>query len=384
MNQQERSRIGDRTDRDPPLYGDDLHRRADDPHRHGEDPQAYYEPLAYRVGPEDHGAALRVILRKRMGLSRRLVTRLKKTERGILVNGRRAWTSDRVSAGDLVEIRMEAETSEDIPPQPLPLSILYEDEDLLVVDKPAGIVVHPTRGHSLNTLANAVAHHWREQGKTHRFRPVHRLDKDTSGVLCIAKNPFAHWHIAEQLRRTEVDKSYLALVAGIVDRERGTVDAPIDRSPDAPDVRIVTPDGYPAVTHFETVERYVRVGGASQAAGEHDGNSGATLLRLRLETGRTHQIRVHMRWIGHPLLGDERYGPEDRTLERLVGIGRQALHAESIGFVHPRTRERVRFGAPLPADMREWLERLRDMQSRTQESRQVPKSKQRRNEVNDP
>jgi 23S rRNA pseudouridine1911/1915/1917 synthase len=308
----------------------------------------YYEPIVYRVKPEDHGKALRVILRKRMGLSRRLVSRLKKTDQGILVNGRSAWTSDEVSAGDIVEVRMPAETSEHILPQPMPVSILHEDSDLLVVDKPPGLVVHPTRGHYVNTLANAVAHYWREQGKSHRFRPVHRLDQDTSGVLCVAKNPFAHWHIAGQMQRNEVDKMYLALVAGIVNEERGTVHAPIGRDPDAPHMRIVTPDGDPSVTHYETVARFEK--------------AGATLLRLRLETGRTHQIRVHMKHIGHPLLGDGMYGPDERSLEQSLGIDRQALHAEQLGFAHPRSGERVRYIAPLPGDMRRWIERLKDFE----------------------
>jgi 23S rRNA pseudouridine1911/1915/1917 synthase len=167
-------------------------------------------------------------------------------------------------------------------------------------------------------------------------------------VLCVAKNPFAHWHIAGQMQRNEVDKMYLALVAGIVNEERGTVHAPIGRDPDAPHMRIVTPDGDPSVTHYETVARFEK--------------AGATLLRLRLETGRTHQIRVHMKHIGHPLLGDGMYGPDERSLEQSLGIDRQALHAEQLGFAHPRSGERVRYIAPLPGDMRRWIERLKDFE----------------------
>lgn len=313
----------------------------------------YYAPLTYIVPPEDDGVLLRTILRRRLNLSRRLVARLKQTERGITVNGERRLANSKVAAGDLVEVRMETELSEDILPQEMLLDILYEDKDLLVLNKPAGIVVHPTKGYYTGTLANGVMYHWQQRGERFRFRPVHRLDQDTSGVLCVAKNPFVHQHIAEQMKANQVEKEYLAIVHGRVETQSGTVEAPIDRNPEAPAYRIVTPAGYPAVTHYRVVKRL----------------KGATLLGIMLETGRTHQIRVHMAYLGHPLLGDSMYGDAeaDRRLwsagnggqaglveGKMDGqwepIRRQALHASRLSLVHPVTKQRMTFHAPLPDD----------------------------------
>jgi 23S rRNA pseudouridine1911/1915/1917 synthase len=280
---------------------------------------------------------LKTILHNRLGLSRKLVSRLKTTERGITLNGERCYTTVKVRGGDLVEVRMEEEESEDILPQDLPLEILYEDDHLLVVNKEAGVIVHPTHGHYVNTVANAVVHYWRESGETHRFRPVHRLDQETSGVLAIAKNPYAHQQISEQMSAHTVTKVYAAVVHGIVAADRGTVDGPIDRDPEQPHVRIVTPDGYPAVTHYETLARFPR----------------HSLVQLRLETGRTHQIRVHMKHIGHPLVGDKMYGPPEGELP--PPFPRQALHALKLGFIHPANRQPIEIEAPLPSDMQELL-----------------------------
>ncbi|MGW9125735.1 RluA family pseudouridine synthase [Paenibacillus chitinolyticus] len=309
----------------------------------------YYSPLTYVVPPDEEGFYLKTILQNRMGLSRKLLSRLKLTEQGITVNGKREYISIKVNGGDVIEIRMQEEESEDILPQDLPLEILYEDEHLLIVNKESGMIVHPTHGHYLNTVANAAVHHWKERGENVRFRPVHRLDQETSGVLAIAKNPYVHQQISEQMIAHSITKEYLAIVHGTVAEDRGTIDAPIDRDPEQPHVRIVTPSGYRAVTHYETVRRY----------------DGITLVRLMLETGRTHQIRVHMKHLGHPLLGDKMYGPEaDFAAGEAPGaddaagpaLARQALHAYRLGFVHPGTRERVEFTAPLPADMQAVLD----------------------------
>lgn len=301
----------------------------------------YYEPLSYRVPPEEDGWILKAILQRRMLISRKLLARLKQTECGIMVNGEREYTSIRVAAGDLVEIRMEQEISEDIMPQDLPIEIVYEDDHLLIVNKPAGMIVHPTHGHYTNTLANAVVYYWNKCGQRHRFRPVHRLDQETSGVLAIAKNPYAHQHISEQMKRNQVDKEYLAVVYG-VPLDSGTIDAPIDRDLTDPHVRVVTPDGYHAVTHYRTVCQ----------------SAGAALVRLRLETGRTHQIRVHMQHIGCPLIGDKLYTRWEYAgvAEKFTDvIARHALHAVKLGFVHPTTGQKMEFVAELPEDMRDLL-----------------------------
>jgi len=299
----------------------------------------YYEPLSYLVTAEEDGVELRAILTRRLQLSRKLLSRLKLTEQGITVNGERKYISVRVKKGDLVEVRMEEEVSEDILPQELPLDILYEDEHLMIVNKPAGQIVHPTHGHYVNTLANGVVYHWQSRGESFRFRPVHRLDRETSGVLAIAKNPYVHQNISEQMKINQVEKHYVALVHGWVEQETGTVDAPIDRDPEVPAYRIVTPDGYPSVTHYRVMERFPE----------------ATLVAVRLETGRTHQIRVHMKHLGHPLVGDAMYGlPEAEGT-----ISRHALHASRLAFRHPVTRERMEFEAPLPEDIVEELSRQR-------------------------
>lgn len=311
----------------------------------------YYEPLTYVVPPHEDGIVLKTILRDRMKLSRKLLSRLKLTAEGITVNGERRYISVRVQAGDVVEIRMEEEQSEDILPQDIPLDILHEDDQLLIVNKAAGMIVHPTHGHYTNTIANGVVHYWLERGEKVRFRPVHRLDRETSGVLAIAKNPYAHQHISAQMQAGTVEKTYMAIVHGALLHDSGTIDAPIDRDPESPHIRIVTPDGYRSVTHYETVERY--------------GNA-ASLVRLRLETGRTHQIRVHMKHIGHPLMGDAMYGIGAEEIDRTEAntaeehsLDRHALHAARLAFAHPGDGAPVSFEAPLPADMAGVIGRLR-------------------------
>ncbi|PZE20371.1 RluA family pseudouridine synthase [Paenibacillus xerothermodurans] len=305
----------------------------------------YYEPLVYTVPEKEDGFYLKTILQNRMNISRKLLSRLKLTEQGITVNGERKYISVRVHAGDVVEVRMLQEESDDILPQPLPLDILYEDEHLLVVNKAAGMIVHPTHGHYVNTLANGVVYYWRQQGKTYRFRPIHRLDQETSGALAIAKNPFVHQQVSEQMQAHQVKKEYIALVHGLLPIDEGTINEPIDRDPGDPHVRIVTPSGYPAVTHYK-VERRFRE---------------ATMVRLWLETGRTHQIRVHMKHIGHPLLGDklyqlEQFVPADSescigAAAAACGLERHALHACTLGFTHPVTKQWIEFNAAMPADL---------------------------------
>ncbi|OXM86677.1 RluA family pseudouridine synthase [Paenibacillus rigui] len=340
----------------------------------------YYEPIIYNVSAEEEGFILKTILQSRMHLSRKLLSRLKLTEQGITVNGERQYISVRVHEGDRIEVRMLQEESDDILPQELPIDILFEDEQLLVVNKAAGMIVHPTHGHYVNTLANGVVHYWQQQGKSYRFRPIHRLDQETSGTLAIAKNPFVHQQVSEQMQAHQVKKEYIALVYGVMKEEEGTVDAPIDRDPEEPHIRIVTEAGYRAVTHYKVERRF------------HE----ATLVRLWLETGRTHQIRVHMLHLGHPLLGDKLYklkplaGDETREASASApvmeqpeagsgaltapdtadsstaaadaraayGMERHALHACTLGFTHPGTKQWMEFEAPLPEDFKRCLEQL--------------------------
>lgn len=321
--------------------------------------ELYYPPISYRVPEIDDGVLLKTVLQKRMGVSRKLLSRLKMTEQGIMLNGIRVYISVKVSAGDLVEIRMEQERSDDILPQPMDLDILYEDEFLLVVNKAPGTIVHPTHGHYTNTLANGVVHYWQEQGLNYRFRAIHRLDQDTSGVLAIAKNPYIHQHISEQMIAGTVDKRYVALVHGVPNPDAGDIDGPIDRDPLEPHRRMVTPNGYSSLTRYKVREPY---------------NGKAALVELKLETGRTHQIRVHMSSISHPLIGDkmyrhplyERESVDDLDKAELAiirldeSINRQALHAESLTFVHPIVSENMTFSAPIPEDMLQLVEHLKE------------------------
>ncbi|MEK5057773.1 MULTISPECIES: RluA family pseudouridine synthase [unclassified Paenibacillus] len=320
----------------------------------------YYEPITYIVEPEDEGMLLKTILQRRLGVSRKLMSKLKLTEQGIQLNGERVYISVKVRSGDLVELRMEKETSTDILPENIPFDILYEDEHLLVVNKQAGIIVHPTHGHYTGTLANGVVYYWAQKGEQVRFRPVHRLDQETSGVLCIAKNPYIHQHISEQMIAGTVDKYYTAVVFGHPVSSEGVVDEPIDRDPSEPHRRIVTADGYAARTIYQVETVY----------------EWASKVRIKLESGRTHQIRVHMKHLGCPLIGDSFYGQAapnwtDTSKERLAlahtWIGRQALHASELTIVHPITGHRIRFTAPLPEDIQRLDQKLKTTMNRNNE-----------------
>jgi 23S rRNA pseudouridine1911/1915/1917 synthase len=299
--------------------------------------------LSHIVPPLQDGWSLRAVLLTGMGLSRKLLTRLKTVEHAILVDGHGRWMHEKMCVGEQIEVRLPVEQSNDILPQPLKLEILHEDEHLLLVNKPAGQIVHPTHGHYINTLANGVVHYWMEQGVRHRFRPIHRLDQDTSGVLAIAKNAYAHQYISEQFQKGQVSKTYIALVHGELSPQQGTIDAPIDRNPDEPHVRMVLTGGAASITHYEVSERL----------------GVATLVRLRPITGRTHQLRVHMKHIGHPIVGDPLYGVTERIDPYCEIIQRQALHANKLTFIHPGLKESVTYEAPLPADMLQLVDAIR-------------------------
>jgi len=262
----------------------------------------------------------------------------------VTVNGGTVKPNHRLAANDLIAAELAEPEAPDVKPEPIPLDIVYEDGDVIVVNKPRGMVVHPAPGHSSGTLVNALLNHCRDlSGINGVRRPgiVHRIDKDTSGLLMAAKNDQAHPPLPGQLQEHSVIRRYTAVVHGEVAHERGTVDAPIGRDPKDRKLFAVTDkNGKPAVTHFTVLERFRQF----------------TLLELSLETGRTHQIRVHMKFIGHPLVGDPLYGPAKHRTRWIRG---QALHAGVLGFRHPRTGEQMLFEAPLPEDMRRLIERMR-------------------------
>jgi 23S rRNA pseudouridine1911/1915/1917 synthase len=270
----------------------------------------------------------------------------------ITVEGASVKPAYRLRSGEAVEGEIPEPEPTVLEPEPIPLRIIYEDEALLVVDKPAGLVVHPAPGHSSGTLVHALLHHCRDLsgiGGVRRPGIVHRLDRGTSGLLVAAKNDRAHRHLSAQFRSHSVEREYLALVRGSPRRERGVIDQPLARHPGDRKRftanRRLTERGArarPAVTHWSVEERLGDV----------------TLLRVRLETGRTHQIRVHLASIGLPVLGDPVYGG-GRAVARALGLDRQALHAGLLGFDHPEGKGRLRFVSPLPNDLIDVLERVR-------------------------
>lgn len=260
------------------------------------------------------------------------------------VNGKPVKSSYKTAAGDTVTFEVPKAVEAEITAQEMPLDILYEDEDVILINKPKGMVVHPAAGHYEGTLVNGLMHHCREQlsGINGVMRPgiVHRIDMDTTGVLIVCKNDLAHNSIAEQLKVHSITRKYYAVVFGSLKDDEGTIHAPIGRHPnDRKKMSINSKNGKDAVTHYKVLERF----------------HGYTLVECRLETGRTHQIRVHMASIGHPLLGDQVYGPAKQPF-RLQG---QTLHAGVLGFLHPRTGEYMEFSAPLPKYFEELLEKLR-------------------------
>lgn len=258
----------------------------------------------------------------------------------ILVNGQGTKTNYKCSANDRIEVSFPEPEELDVLPEEMDLDIYYEDGDVLVVNKPKGMVVHPAPGHASGTLVNGLMAHCKDlSGINGVLRPgiVHRIDKDTSGLLMVAKNDMAHESLVNQLVEKTVTRKYQAIVHGTIPHDYGTVDAPLGRDPKDRQSMTVVDGGKNAVTHFHVIHRY----------------KDFTHVECQLETGRTHQIRVHMKYIGYPLAGDPKYGPR-KTLE----IGGQALHAGVLGFVHPRTGEYMEFEAPLPAYFSELLDKL--------------------------
>lgn len=257
----------------------------------------------------------------------------------VTVNGQPVKPKYKVQAGDKISLVKPEPQSLELTPENIPLDIVYEDDDVIVVNKPQGMVVHPAPGHPDHTLVNALLYHSPLSTINGTFRPgiVHRIDKDTSGLLMVAKNDLAHQSLAEQLRNKTNKREYLALVYGQIKEDEGTIDAPLGRNPQDRKKQAVVKDGRHAVTHFKVVKRY----------------DNFTLVKCILETGRTHQIRVHMKYIGHPLVGDPLYGPR-----KVIGKNGQFLHAALLGFKHPRTGEEMVFEAPLPENFQKMLDKL--------------------------
>jgi 23S rRNA pseudouridine1911/1915/1917 synthase len=307
--------------------------------------------LSFIVSEGDAGARLDAYLAIKIdGWSRARLQRL--IEAGdVLVNGKQAKASYKVSAGDEVEVELTPAPASNFTPENIPLEIVYEDDHLVVVNKPAGLVVHPAAGVHSGTLANALAYHFQQLSQAGSIRPgiVHRLDKDTSGLLVVAKTESAHEDLSDQFRAREIFKSYIALVYGVVKQESGRIEQPIARDPRNRTRMAIVPGGRGALSLYKTRRSY----------------NSFTLLDVELKTGRTHQIRVHLAWLKHPVVGDELYGGgRDNNVQdvqlraHIRKLKRQFLHAEKLGFRHPQTGEHIQLVAPLPAELSNLLEKL--------------------------
>ncbi len=311
--------------------------------------------LCFTVQAEDKGVRLDQFAATNAELTRSAAARLIE-EGAVRVNGKSVAKNYKVSVGDVVEITLPEPEAAEALPENIPLDIVYEDDDIIVINKPVGMVVHPAAGNPTGTLVNALLYHCGTSlsGVGGVIRPgiVHRIDKDTSGLLVVAKNDEAHLFLSEQLKGHHISRIYTAIAVGNFREESGTVDAPIGRHPvDRKKMAVIHNSelrSRDAITHWSVMAR-----------GEADGNS-FTLLRCQLETGRTHQIRVHMASVGHPLLGDTVYGGantkfEARHKKHIVG---QCLHAGELHLTHPRTREEMQFSAPVPQNMQHIMDVL--------------------------
>jgi len=323
----------------------------------------------YTVKETDRELSIKELLSRNFGFSGRFMTKLKQN-RLIFLNGENmpGWVTP--EPGDVITVTTPDETS-DFPPEDIPVSVVYEDNDLLVINKQPGVVVHPTKGKPYHTMANGIMKKMLDEGESYKIRFVNRLDMNTSGLLIVAKNSHAQDNLTKQMKSDHIQKKYKAIVDGVIAEDSGTIDLPLGR-PDPDEVeRWVLPvedGGYPSVTHYRVLERY----------------PAHTLVELQLETGRTHQIRVHLSYCGHPIIGDHLYcngdpfeyrrihgdprppldgtkGPRMETNPEIVSpyIDRQALHAFSLTFTHPVTGEILHLEAPLPEDMENAIEKIR-------------------------
>jgi 23S rRNA pseudouridine1911/1915/1917 synthase len=316
-------------------------------------PQSENPSLHLSVSADNEGERLDAFLASHIeGWSRARLQRLIE-EADVLVNGHAVKSSYKLRLSDEIEVELTPPPSTSFAPEDIPLDVVYEDDELIVVNKPAGIVVHPAAGATSGTLANALAFHFQRlstSGGLVRPGIVHRLDKGTSGLMVVAKTESAHEDLADQFRDREVFKSYVALVHGQVEKRTGLIDQPIARDRGNRTRMAVVRGGRPAISLYRVRKRFERF----------------TLLNVELKTGRTHQIRVHLAWLKHPVVGDEAYGsgrdktvPDHKLRSEIANLGHQFLHAEQLGFRHSRTKEDLRFTSPLPSELQAVLDGIK-------------------------
>lgn len=292
--------------------------------------------FTYIVQKDEEGSGVRRLLRRHFDFSSRLLAKLK-SQKLVLLNEEpfEGWMT--LKEGDVIRVLLPQEESH-FPEEDIPIRPVYEDRDLLIIDKPAGYTVHPTKGHSDHTIANGLMKYMREHDERFKIRFVNRLDMDTSGLLIVGKNSHAQDDLTRQMHGSGLIKMYTAIVRGLIPEDRFTIDLPIGKPQEDAVERAVIPNGKPSVTHVRVLERFPE---------------GYTLVSLLLKTGRTHQIRVHLSHLGYPVLGDPLYGGESELIDR------QALHASRLEFFHPVYKTRIVASAPLPEDMLRILRQLR-------------------------
>ena len=320
-------------------------------------PERAHEKIHLVVPPKQSRERIDVYLTHQIQNATRSKVRAAIDEGFVLVNGRRIKASHPIAPGETIDITLPRPPRTDARPEDIPLDIVYEDDQLLIVNKQAGMVAHPAFSNYTGTLVNALLHHCNALSTVNsETRPgiVHRLDKDTTGLMVVAKNDSAHHFLAKQFSRRTIEREYWAIVWGSFEERKGTIEAALGRSKRDRKKVAVTAEGKHAVTDYQVLKEFEYL----------------SLVRLKLRTGRTHQIRVHLAHVGHPVFGDSTYGGRSHVWGGLEGkkaqqafnllklIGRQALHAKTIGFVHPETKNQVKFDSELPADMQEVLSRL--------------------------
>lgn len=293
--------------------------------------------FVFNVEEKDSGRSVKDILRNELGFSKRLRAKFKNNPQLIRLNGVEAIGWIPLKTGDQITIDFPQEVSNFVP-ENIPLKIIFEDDDLLILNKQPGIVCHPTKGHPGHTISNGIQHYIDTNDKEFKIRFINRLDMDTSGVLAIGKNSHSQDSIVKQMQQNKVEKKYLAVVKGIIEEDSGTINQPIGQPDPLLVQRGVVEGGEESTTHFKVISRYT---------------NGYTLVELILETGRTHQIRVHLKHIGHSIVGDHLYGENEPFL-----IERQALHACSLSLIHPVSGVPLTFEAPLPEDMENLIKKL--------------------------
>lgn len=291
--------------------------------------------MFYKVKKEDEGLTIKIILKKRLHFSSRLLRRLKQSE-SVYKNNESVFLYEEVKEEDIIRVVFPKEKS-NFEPENINIDPVYEDQDLLIINKQPGIVVHPTKNSQNGTIANGLIHYMNKKNEVYKIRFVNRLDQDTSGLLIVGKNAFVQEDLSRQMKENLIIKRYTAIVEGILEKKEGWIHKPIKRIP-GEIARVISDDGQPSITYFKAKnfldEQY-------------------TVVELELKTGRTHQIRVHMSSLGHPVAGDAIYGAKTQN------ISRQALHAEYLSFLHPRHKERIEVFAEIPEDMQRLIDHIK-------------------------